>query len=241
MLTGTAEAAARLGISARRVQGLIASGQLRAESIGGRYLIDEDSLDLLADRVRRRGVRPLSHRVAWAAAAMADGVTASWLSSRERSRLRARFKDGDIDADAWVARMRDRAATEHRFRVGTEQMDGLLGFEAVRRSGTHARNLVTDLFAGSEDVVMWVLDEADLRDVVSRFGLLPSNRGNLTVRVARVDGLGAVGAGGGDAFRLIVAADLLDLGGARSRRAGEALLHRCLLEARDRVADNRDA
>jgi excisionase family DNA binding protein len=228
MVTGVAEAAARLGLSARRVHGLIASGQLRAQSIGGRYLIDEESLDRLADRARRRGVRPLSRRVAWAAAAMADGVTASWLSSSERSRLRARLRDGDDDADAWVARLRRRAASEFCFRIGTEQADGLLESGAVGRSGTHARNLVTDLFAGSENAVVWVLDEARLRDAVDRFGLLPTARGNLTVRVAGVDGLGAVGAGGGDAFRLIVAADLLELGDARSRRAGEALLLHCL-------------
>lgn len=50
---GTKEAAARLGITARRVRALITSGQLTARRVGRDWLIDERSLKAVA--VRRPG------------------------------------------------------------------------------------------------------------------------------------------------------------------------------------------
>jgi|GEM_PF-696227 excisionase family DNA binding protein len=235
MVMATRDASERLGVSPRRVHGLIRSGQLRATSVGGRYLIDEESIDLLSARLRRRGARPFSRRVAWAAAGLADRVDVSWLSSSERSRLRARLRGDDLDVDAWVARLRSRAAAEHSFRVGTDHVVDLLDSGVVGRSGVHARDLATDRLVGSERVIVWVPDDEHLRDVVARFDLLPTSRGNLTIKVAGVHGLGSVGTGRGDAFRLIVAADLLDLADARSRQAGGALVRRCLSEVGGRV------
>lgn len=51
---------------------------------------------------------------------------------------------------------------------------------------------------------------------------------DVVIRVADVPGLPAVGTGAGDAYRLIVSADLLDSTDARIRSAGEALLRRVL-------------
>jgi hypothetical protein len=115
-------------------------------------------------------------------------------------------------------------------------MVDLLESGAVGRSGAHARDLVTDRLVGSDRAVVWVPGDDIAQVLVARFGLLPTARGNLTVRVADVDGLHSVGSGGGDAFRMIVAADLLDLADARSRRAGDALMRRCLSEAGGKVA-----
>lgn len=49
MLT-TQEAAERLGVSIRRVQALIQSGQLRAEKIGRDYIIREEDLEQVLNR-----------------------------------------------------------------------------------------------------------------------------------------------------------------------------------------------
>ncbi len=55
-LISTKEAAARLGISVRRVQALIASGRLPAEKIGNSFVISEDDLKLVVSR--KNGRRP---------------------------------------------------------------------------------------------------------------------------------------------------------------------------------------
>jgi len=49
-LLTTAEAAARLQISARRVQALIAAGRLDAQKIGRDWVIPEYALDAVAER-----------------------------------------------------------------------------------------------------------------------------------------------------------------------------------------------
>ena len=52
-----AEAAKRLGISARRVQQLVRAGRLPADEFGGAFVIKEKDLGLVADR---RPGRPFS-------------------------------------------------------------------------------------------------------------------------------------------------------------------------------------
>ncbi len=53
-LISTSEAAEKLRISVRRVQALIASGRLRAEKIGNRFLIRESDLKALNGRKNGR-------------------------------------------------------------------------------------------------------------------------------------------------------------------------------------------
>ena len=54
----TAEAAQRLGVSSRRVLGLIHSGVLDAQRHGGVWLVDEESVDRRLQVVSKRGGRP---------------------------------------------------------------------------------------------------------------------------------------------------------------------------------------
>jgi hypothetical protein len=81
---GVPEAALVIGVSPVRVRQLIASGQLRAREVGGRWLVDVESLP----SAPRRG-RPMSQRIAWALLLLADGQRADWASAGEISRLRA--------------------------------------------------------------------------------------------------------------------------------------------------------
>lgn len=55
-LITTAQAAEKLGISARRVQELINSGRLPAQQFGRTYVVNEDDLKLVA--VRKPGRPP---------------------------------------------------------------------------------------------------------------------------------------------------------------------------------------
>lgn len=82
---GVPEAARMLGVSPVRARQLIAEGQLDARQVAGRWLVDVASLP----SAPRRG-RPMSPRVAWALAELADGRRAPWLRHDEAYRLRAR-------------------------------------------------------------------------------------------------------------------------------------------------------
>ena len=55
----TAEAARRLGVSIRRIQALVNSGQLGAEKVSGVWLVDEESVDRRAKSVSKAGGRPV--------------------------------------------------------------------------------------------------------------------------------------------------------------------------------------
>jgi excisionase family DNA binding protein len=54
-MLGTAEAATRLGISARRVSAMIQNGQLRAMKIGKTWIIEEAEIVRLAKMKRQPG------------------------------------------------------------------------------------------------------------------------------------------------------------------------------------------
>jgi excisionase family DNA binding protein len=65
MAVGLDEAAEHIGVSQRRVRAMIAAGQLEAEKVQGRWLVDQESLDRVAG-ARRRAGPPWSPVLAWA-------------------------------------------------------------------------------------------------------------------------------------------------------------------------------
>jgi excisionase family DNA binding protein len=71
MVLSLPEAARRLGVNESRVRQRIAAGSLRAEKVGGRWLLDEADL---ADAGERPVGRPLSARSAWALVAVAQAL-----------------------------------------------------------------------------------------------------------------------------------------------------------------------
>lgn len=129
MLLSLPAVAERLGVDERRIRQRIADGSLRAEKVGGRWLLDE--ADLIGLSERRRG-RPVSHDSAWAligaaaawesraegakdpASALLDRVAAA-VRSRSKARLKdvleqVRVKPAGPSAEEWS----DRAATNLR-------------------------------------------------------------------------------------------------------------------------------
>lgn len=134
----TREAAARLDVSQARVRALINSGGLTARRVGTLWLIDSVSVE------HQRGLttagansRAMSPRVAWAAADLADGGTAAWLSATERSRLRRRLSSTtDVDVvRRWMSRC---ASSIHRYKVGPKDLTALLTDSRVVRTGISA-------------------------------------------------------------------------------------------------------
>src|SRR3954454_21969215 len=66
------EAARHLGVAPSRVRALIASEGLRADKVGGRWLVEWDSV-LARERAQGASGRPLTARNAWALLLLASG------------------------------------------------------------------------------------------------------------------------------------------------------------------------
>lgn len=88
------DAARRLNLSPQRIRALIASGDLPAERVGARYVLDSNAIGVFLQR-ERFGGRPLSSGNAWAVLAELsdrDGVVP--VSRRSRYRLQELIQAG---------------------------------------------------------------------------------------------------------------------------------------------------
>jgi excisionase family DNA binding protein len=233
MVMSVAQAADELGVGRTRVRALIAQGMLPAEKVSGAFVLDEGDVDALAGRERLAHVRAFSARVAWACAALADGHRPEWVRADELSRLRARLTRAGQHPGAWQMRLSRLPAHSDSYRCGPEQARSLLTDKRTVRTGQSATNLVGDKLVGPSGADVWVAGEAELAVVSEEFGLLRSSGGgNVTIRVPGASGLPVLGVGDGNAFRLVVAADLLAAPDPRVRRAGHELLAATLGEHR---------
>ncbi|PQM44780.1 helix-turn-helix domain-containing protein [Mycobacterium talmoniae] len=224
------QAAQRLGVHPSRVRALIAAGTLTATRAGSQWLVDADSLDRHADLVAAGATgRSFAPRIAWAAAALCDGLD-DGLTSAERYRLRNRLAHAAIrDAHTcalvqrWLSR---RAQSIHRYRVGERDLAQLLSTDNLLATGistttTYSIGLST---GGAADA--YVSDQTR-RELVEEFFLIESARGNLTLRVADAAPFGAT-----TAPRLIAGADLAEDTDARTRAAGCELIAEALRAVR---------
>jgi excisionase family DNA binding protein len=224
----TSDAAARLGTTPGRVRALIASGMLPAERVGGRWLVSHYAV---ADRGETLPVpiRSMSARIAWAAAALVDGLPVDWLGSDELSRLRRRIREDDGDPATWRAWLRRRSAAIHRF--AASDLDALLADGRVVATGISAARAYGSDLASTGEAEVYVATAADLAALRRAYGLVMSSAPNLTVHVA--DGpwpalTATVRRGRRVVPAAIVAADLMAASDSRSRHAGEAVLRRAL-------------
>ena len=76
-----------LGVSDRRVRQLIDSGDLPAQRLGGRYIIEEYHVPR-----SRPMTRPMSPRISWAFIDMLSGERPSGISNSERTRLKDKYQ-----------------------------------------------------------------------------------------------------------------------------------------------------
>jgi len=215
----TREAAEALNVSERRIRELVTTGQLPAERVAGRLLVDVNA-------VHRRAAgtvpatRPLSARMAWGLLWTAAGESASWLSATERARVRRLLRERDVTDWAWLCRRR---AAVHRLRVLPSYLEPVLDAEGVVRSGVSARRAYRlDVLATDEGEAYTATPT--LQALTRDFGLgADTERPNLTLRVPALDWQ-VVGAGRAVMPLTVVAVDLLDSGEPRSMRSARRLL-----------------
>jgi len=214
-----AQAAQRLGVSARRVNHLVRTGDLRSSQLGATTVIP------MADVERRRSLKPgngrrLTPSNAWGVLVLASGQRPSWLASDTRYRLgRLLAKHG---LGGLRARLTDRAERQ-AFRAHPSLLRAIREDRALMLTGvTAAAELRLGLLAG--DTVDAYVDERALGTVIARYGLRESQEPNVILRV--VPSFLPSWPPSHVAPRAAVALDLIEEDDPRIRQVGTELLRR---------------
>ena len=206
--------------------------------MGSMWLVSDSSLERRLETHPSDKRRHLSTRSAWAAAALVDGAPTRWLTSGDRSRLRARLSGpSTTDTQTYQWWLRSRSSMT-RYRLAATDIIELMATHGVVAGGISAASAYSlGLGHGAEAEIY--TDAATARRLVDEFFLIESERGNLALHV--VDGpdpwhqrVAQEVNGVLVAPRLIVAADLLDSDDTRSRSAGAQLLSTALSTLDDR-------
>lgn len=210
-------AAVHLGVSERRVRALARSGLLRAQLVGGRWLIDPSAVDHRRALARSPG-RPIGAETVWALLFRASGAEPSWRPAAARRRLRSRLRAHSLARD--LGRLRLRA--EVRYFLGSEAaQNALREHPHAVASGVSAADVYgADVLAPG--VVDAYLPAVEAQRFAHAFALheVEGQRANIILRAAAFwpfDGWRV-------APRAVVAADLADALEERTRRAGLRLL-----------------
>lgn len=214
-----ADAAARLGISQSRVRTLASSGQLPAEKLANRWLLDAGALDRRI-AVNPSGGRPFEPRKAWALLFLLSREDPPWLSIVERSKLRAIVRDRKFED--FRPRLRRRAEARY-FASGERARDDLVRAPDFVRSGVSAAEHYV-LSLRSSRVVDGYLPRRSAERLIYRRALreVDERGADIVLRLADFWPLN----GRDIAPAAAVAADLLDSLDERTARAGRELARR---------------
>lgn len=199
------EAAARLKVSTRRVRAMLADKILLGENIGGRWFVDPASITLAGHRTGQ----PMSPRIAWALAALAEGDRPTDLgSSSELSRLRRRWDTLRAEPDP-IDYLRSALArrSERSIWDGPEPEE-LLRDDRVLPTGPNDRR--AGMASGGSAQVC--VKRSDLEDLAEDHLLVPTSRTSNVIVHAVEDHLWPK-----SLPWLILVADLAD-GGPRERQ-----------------------
>ncbi|MFD0204295.1 MULTISPECIES: helix-turn-helix domain-containing protein [Saccharothrix] len=220
-------AAVRLGVSPEQVRDLVRSGDLEAIKPGRDVLVRSESVERRATVVKPKAGRPLSPSMAWAVLWLVSDVKPLWVSSSElvRAWRYARRPLAEwprlLAGRAQVHRVRMPSAARKRVRTLTNVAVG--GLWAAR---LHGANLV--LPDGEPDE--WYLAPAAFDTLRTMRGIgWQSASPDVVIRVVPDSLPAALVSQISDdvkVSRATAAADLLDLGDDRSRRAAAELLRR---------------
>jgi excisionase family DNA binding protein len=221
-VVGLREAAARVGVSERRLRAMIAAGQLEAEKVGGRWLVVPESLDRLAI-ARRRDGPPWSPVLAWAYLLHRDGDPHALheLSRVARHRVRQRARAPlALDDLAALAARRAESWRCHAHPSVVEELKGA----GVASGLSAAEALGVGLGVRSGEHVDVYLPRSRARRLIDELALSPAHGAQVNAIVRAVPEQ----AWGLDhreiAPLLAVALDLAEHGDARSREAAERLV-----------------
>ncbi len=215
---GVREAAARLSVSVRQVQQLVARGELDQVARG---LVDETSVERLRLVRGTPHRRPWAPATSWGAVAILSGRQPDWMGQTQRSRLRARLRE--LTVEGIVERTRARADPT-RYRAHPSTAARLEGEIVSTASQAQALGLV----AGPG--IDGYIPRAALDHVVARHGLLRDPAGQVTLRATEfpihiVEDLA-------QRSPALAALDLAESLDVRERRAGLEGLAHALAECR---------
>lgn len=202
---------------------MVKDGILEAQKVGGRWLIDPESVERRKAQQLREG-RPFEPANAWALIDLWHGGDAEWISRSQRSRLRRQLREQGIRGLAPALRGR---AERWRMRGHPAAIERLREDGAVQPGGSSAAPYYEADIAASDELEAYVKAD-DAGRLVERLHLERSMAPNLVLHV--VPGPWPFGSVAqpvpGVVPPLVVALDLLESADERSRRAGKNLLAR---------------
>lgn len=223
------DAADALNLSSARIRLLAANGDLPAEKVGGRWLVEKVGVE----RRRRRGSsggRPFVPRNAWAVLCLASGEEVDAIDAAARSRLRRALSLEGLDALS--LRLGQRADLA-RYRAHPGEIAHLRADDRLKPSGVSAARLVgLDLLAGRE--VDGYVRASALDELVEEHALVPAAIGesNAVLRIVPDDIWDLFLAARPHAPEAAIALDLVEGHDSRSQAAGKKLLKRIDCKAR---------
>jgi len=224
------EAARSLGLSAARVRAMASRGQLPAEKIGDRWLVERRAVEQRRRREAPRG-RRFTPQNAWALLALASDEKAPRIDPSVRSRLRRALA---LEGLATLApRLRDRSR-DSKYRAHSGEIPYVLEDEALVPSGiSAAASLNLGLLASRE--ADGYIAKSQLQRFMDEHALSPGGvDGNVRLRVVPDEAWQNL-AGRSIAPRAAVALDLADEPDARSRAAGKKLIRQIDRQCRARL------
>lgn len=228
-LLSVSDAADALNLSSARVRLLAANGDIPAEKIGGRWLVEKVGVE----RRRRRGSsggRPFIPRNAWAILCLASGEEVDAIDAAARSRLRRALSLEGLGA---LSLRLEQRADVGRYRAHPGEIAYLQKDDRLIPSGVTAARLVgLDLLAGRE--ADGYVRASALDKLVEEHALAPAAIGesNAVLRVVPDDVWDLFLARRPHAPEAAVALDLAAEADPRSQAAGKELLAR--LEHKER-------
>lgn len=219
MLISVPEVAKRLGIAESRARVLVASGQIRGQRVGGRWVIDE--VDAASYRKRAAG-RPLTEPGAWQfmrALQYPSDVPDQDLDAVVRHRLNRRIGRFHAAADpaSFVVSLLARRAEKVAMSANPDDLSALREDARLRLTGVSHAN--SGLLSGPE--LEAYVARHDLTGLINDWFLLPAKPGtrpNVTIR--------AVDVVPDEIPMLALAADLAERPGSREQEAAFEIVRR---------------
>lgn len=228
------EAARALKLSSARVRAMAASGQLEAEKLGDRWLLERS----VVERRRRAGAVPgrrFSPPNAWALLVLASGEEAPHIDASVRSRLRRALA---LEGLELLAPRLGHRAEEARFRAHSGEIRHILRDPDLIHSGISGAGREFGLISGREADGYLRADR--LRSFVKRHALEPSGAdGNVRLRLVAKEAWPYL-KDRRRAPNAAIALDLAEDADPRSAKAGRRALRTIDDEHRRRRSGSRD-
>ncbi|MHB8491534.1 MAG: helix-turn-helix domain-containing protein [Solirubrobacteraceae bacterium] len=216
------EAARRMGVDPSRVRALIHAGDLDAQKLGGRWVIEPASIAARRRQVSSNG-RPFAPLNAWSLLLLSSGEKLpERLDSVGRWRIRQALANQGLER--LRPRLRTRARPQHYWGLPGE-LRALMQRRDLVASGSSAASFHGLNLLGPDAVDVY-LPASELDVIAREHALQPASAGEANVILRAVPDAAWVLSGRPAAPRAAVALDLAEYPDSRSARAGRDLVVR---------------